>query len=444
MMQPRTDQQRLLQTGVYLLFFLLINTFSYNYHFKIGINIYLSDIFLGLLFALTLMRWLRQSPPLFQQSYLFLFLVIFIYYIFQVFYAYSILGNSIADVFGRFKNLFIYPLLFFVGLTFTTEKRQMEKYFSLIQVQILFALLFGLLSLKYQTLDVSAIYASGEVVDSQYFMLVSHGTALFCCLIFVYHLLQVAQKGPKPLKSVIFMSLSVIGILGTQNRSVLVSFLIMIVLIFFYSRKADILIKTRIKLILSGLILFLVVIAIFLLQSPLYNKFEKRINETVSTFSGSREFFNTNSGIRVGRTIAAFNEWKKSPIFGCGWGTQITEFKIYDFDGRYVRTNYGTPHNYYITILYQTGIIGFFFMMIFFYQLYQGIKPRTHLNSQSIMGYSLFIFYIAFMVFNVANTHFYGDPVFIPVFFFLLGVMAGYAHAVNHQQRLHETPVERQ
>ena len=66
-------------------------------------------------------------------------------------------------------------------------------------------------------------------------------------------------------------------------------------------------------------------------------------------------------------------------------------------------------------------------MMLFFYRLYKKIRPANRLNRQNTLAYTIFIFYIAFMVFNVANTHFYGDPVFIPVFFFLLGAFVSYS-----------------
>ncbi len=419
--------------GVQLLFFLLLNTFLYNYHFRVGFNLYLSDLFLIVILAITLFHWLTKSPPHFHWPFLFIFLLLFLYYLFLAFYAYSILGNSTSATLGRFKNLFVYPLLFFSGLTFTTTTSDMDKYLRYIRIHILISILFGILSLKFPSLDLTNIYIKGEVVASRYFMLVTHATALLCCFIFIHELLEISKKSQKTSRSLFFMGISALGIMGTQNRSVLIVFIFMIILVFFYSQKAGSPIKERMRIYLSCLLLLLVAVGFFLVQSPLYEKFQKRIQETTMAFSGEGEFFNTIPGVRIGRTIAAFNEWTKSPIIGCGWGNQITEFKIYNWEGKYIRTNYGTPHNYYITILYQTGIIGFFIMMYFFYFLYKKIKPHRQLHPQNIMSYTFFIFYLGFMVFNIANTHFYGDPVFIPVFFFLLGAMVSYSYQSKHE-----------
>ncbi len=402
-----------------LLFFLLLNTFLYNYHFRIGINLYLSDFLTMALLALTLLRWWNEFPSLPYRPWMRLFLILFFYYLVLALYAYVLLGNSPNAVMGRFRNLFFYPLLFFSGLTFTTTPDDMKKYIYFVRVHVLVSVMLGALSLKYPALKPAKIYIEGEIVEAQYFMMVTHGTALLCCWLFIYELFHLAQKNNA--QSLFFLGISAVGILGTQNRSILVTFIIMIGLAFFYSRKAEIPIRKRMRMYLAGLLILLVGAGFFMVQSPYYEKFKKRIRQTIEAFSGKKEFFNTNPGIRVGRTIAAYKEWLKSPVFGCGWGNQITEFKIYDWQGHYVRSNYGTPHNYYITILYQVGIIGFLIMMYFFYLVYKRIKPPGPLHRENIMAYAFFIFYIGFMVFNIANTHFYGDPVFIPVFFFWLG-----------------------
>ena len=408
-----------------LLFFLLLNTFLWNYHFKLGLNLYLSDFLGTALLAFTLVRWLRESPPSRYRPWLFLFIALFIYYLFQVFYAYTLLGNSPNAIMGRARNLFFYPLLFFAGLTFTTNAADMDKYILFTRVHVFISVLLGVLSLKFPALNPARIYIEGDIVPAQYFMVVTHGTALLCCWLFIYEFINFARHGNA--RSFFFLGITAVGIMGTQNRSILATFIIMIGLVFFYSRKAESPIKERMRIYLVFLLILLVVGGFWLVQSPLYEKFRERIHDTAAAFTGEEEFFNTNPGVRVGRTIATYKEWLKSPIIGCGWGNQITEFKIYDLRGNYVRTNYGTPHNYYITILYQVGLIGFLIMMVFYYRLYRSIKPGEPLYRKNIMVYSLFIFYVGFMVFNVANTHFYGDPVFIPVYFFLLGAMVSYS-----------------
>ena len=229
------------------------------------------------------------------------------------------------------------------------------------------------------------------------------------------------------------MAIGLIGILGTQNRGVLIVSLLSLLLCFFYSLKGEQLIRIRIKTVIFSLIILFVGFVFILTRSSIYEKFEERIDETIETFTGEKYFFHTITGIRVGRAVTTIKEWLKTPVLGCGWGSQITVYYIYDLEGNYVRTNYGTPHNYYLTILYQTGIPGFVLMICIFYGIYRTLKPRENLNRENTMAYSFFIFYLAFLVFNIGNTHLYAHPVFVPVNFFLLGAAVSYSDQLKNE-----------
>jgi O-antigen ligase len=414
-----------------VLFLILLATYNYNGIFRIGINLYWSDLIVMIIMFLTLSQWLGGLDLSKYRRYILPFVLLFLYYLLLVFYGYALLGNSINDVFGRFRNLFFYPLLFFPGFAFTVTPRDLQGYLKLIKIYVLISVGIGLLSLIYPAFNLAKIYArddSGKVIaESLYFMIVGHGTALLCCLVFIHELLCLLNKTGKMARSLFFMVTAAIGIVGTQNRSIWVVFLLSFLLIFRYSRSTEKVLKRRRKAFALLVVLLTAGLFIFLIYSPAAGKFEKRLKETSDTFSGEREFFDTITGIRIGRTIAAFKEWEKTPLFGCGWGSQMREYHIYDLKGNYVRTNYGTPHNYYITILYQTGIIGFLMMIVIFYRIYRALKPREKLNRLNITSYSLFIFYLIFLVFNIGNTHLYSHPVFIPVNFFLLGAAVSYA-----------------
>lgn len=427
MTETYKNQNLSFKPAVQFLYFLLMNTFLFNHHFKVGVNLYLSDFIAIAIIGFTILHWLQDSPPPIHRSFLFSYFILFLYFLFLVFYAYVILENDTSAILGRFRHLFIYPLLFFSGLTFIHTKKDIETAFTYIRIHILFAITFGVLSIFYPSLNFSRIYLEGEIVDTLYFMLVPYGTALFCCLLFIYELLELSKKSAHTFRSFFFMLISTIGIVGTQNRSLLGTFIIMIILAFFYSFRAQSPIKERMRIFLSFLILLSIIGGFWVVQSPVYDKFKRRINQTINAFSGNTNFFATIPGVRIGRTIATYREWIKSPIIGCGWGNQITEFKIYDFDGNYIRTNYGTPHNYYITILYQTGLIGFLIMMHLYFRMYRKIKPKKRLQKDNTYRYTFLIFFIGFMIFNIANTHLYGNPVFIPVFFFLMGSMVSFS-----------------
>jgi len=289
------------------------------------------------------------------------------------------------------------------------------------------SIVIGVLSLKYPFLSMSRIYLEGELAEPRYFMIVTHGTALLCCLLFVYELVTLATQRRGASRSVFFLAVALLGIIGSQNRSVLITFLLMAGLVFLFGFSAGQATRKRMRVCAVLTVVLLAGFSLILVLSPLYAKFQDRITETINAFTGKQEFFTTIPGIRVGRTIATYQEWLKSPVIGCGWGSQVTEFPIYDLEGNYIRTNYGTPHNYYITILYQVGAIGFLIMMVFLGGVFWRIRPVGKMDSNNVAGHSLFIFYAGFLVFNIANTLFYGNPVFIPVCGYLLGAAVSLA-----------------
>jgi O-antigen ligase len=418
------------------LFFLLLTTYSYNHVFRVGINLYMSDLLVIAIMLFTIVQLFYRGSFCQYRNFKFLFSLLFMYYLFLIFYSYAILGNDLNMVFGRFRMLFFYPLLFFPGLLFTSNKRDVDRYLRMIEIYVLISVIIGLLSLKFPALNLIHRFKEGDsgVIqdESPYFMIVSHGTALLCCLILIGGIFPLLKEPKKIFKPVFFMAISLVGIMGTQNRGILIVTLLSLFLSFFFSRKGEQLIRIRIKKAIFSLIILFVGFVFILTHSPIYEKFEERIDNTIKTFTGEKYFFHSVTGIRIGRTITTFKEWLKTPLIGCGWGNQIKVYYIYDLEGNYVRTNYGTPHNYYLTILYQTGIPGFAIMICIFYGIYRSLKPREPLNRENTTAYSLFIFYLAFLVFNIANTHLYAHPVFIPVNFFLLGTAVSYSHQLKN------------
>jgi O-antigen ligase len=419
------------------LFFLLLSTYLYNMVFHIGINLYLSDFIVAAIIALTIIQMVGKNHLSQYRRFIFLFALLFLYYLYLIFYSYALLGNSINDVFGRFRNLFFYPLLFFAGLVFTRGKADMNRYLGMIKIYLVIAVLIGMVGLVYPSFRMAKIYARDEagaaLVETLYYMIVEHGTALLCCFIVIHQLLVILKKPKKTLKPVFFVIIGLIGIIATQNRSIYIVFLFSIFLIAWYARKAGPVFKARMKTTALFLILFAAASILVVIHTPLREKFQGRIDETIQTVTGEKEFFNSITGVRLARAVITFNAWLKTPVFGCGWGNQIREYHIYDLEGNYVRTNYGTPHNYYLTILYQTGIIGFVIMISIFSGIYRALKPGIRLNPENTTEYTLFIFYLGFLVFNIANTHLYAHPVFIPLNFFLWGAAVSYSHQLKNE-----------
>ncbi len=416
------------RAGFFLVFFLLLNTLLSNCLFEVGIKLYLSDFFVLALLGFAAVCLRQKETRDRARPWLLVFAVLLVYYTFLMLCARYIQESSLLAILDRFRNLFIYPLLFLAGLVCVIEREDVKWLVWAVRFHVLISVLYGLFCLALAGTNPATVYFRGVSIPASYFMLVNHGTAVLCCLVFVFEFVSVAVRRRRFLSASPFLAASLAGIIGSQHRSTIVVFGIMILLVCGYGIRAEKAVRKRV-LYGAGLTLLLVTAISLAMFLPSVNQlYKKRIAETKDTVSGRRSFFNTNLGIRVGRTVATLREWSKYPILGCGWGRQMKEFKIYDLKGHYVRSVYGTSHNYYVTILYQTGIIGFAVMMVFFGKILQCSWPRGKLAMGKDTVFSFFIFLIGLLVFNGANTLMDSNPVTVPIFFMLLG--AAVSHAV--------------
>mgnify|MGYP006092240793 FL=1 len=159
-----------------------------------------------------------------------------------------------------------------------------------------------------------------------------------------------------------------------------------------------------------------------LTQTDFTEQYMKRYTIMADEISGERSFEDSQLMLRIGRTRATFINVLDNPFFGPGWKYKLYELEIRDFEGRFLKMAYGTPHNYFINQLLQTGIVGLFFMLRFFYLVYRYIKPKGRISKNSITEYSLFFMFILLLIFNFFNVYLYGTPAYIGVVFFFLGL----------------------
>lgn len=431
---------------IQLLFFLLLNTLLYNYRFDIGLSFFLSDLLVLALLILTMLEWKGLCAARRVRPWLVLFAILLAYYLILAGYARFMLGSSLHHVLGGFRYLLFYLLTFFAGLYFTTSMADMVRITRYIRIHLVLAIVPGVLSLWFPALNPASIYLDGKLSPPLYFMVVGVETALLGGLVFVQELLALAARRHATWFSLVFLLAALVGILGSQNRGVLAAVLLMTGLVFGYGLKADRPVKKRLLTCLGLAMLVTAGLCLALLFSPAYEKFKGRVEATIAFFKGEEPFFRTIPGVRIGRNVVIFKEWLKSPVIGCGWGQEIKEYRISDWQGKHVKVCSGTPHNYFITILYRNGVIGFVLMMAILGLIFRRLKPNRPMDRENGLEYTLFIFYIGVLLFSAANTQLYSHPVFIPVVFFLFG--AGVSHASLHRtsenQRLPETALAAQ
>jgi len=416
---------------VQFLFFLLLNTLLYNYRFDIGLSFYLSDLLVLAILILTLLEWKGLCFARWARPWLVLFSILLAYCLILAGYARFMLGSSLHHVLGSFRYLFFYLLTFFAGLYFTTSLADLVRITRYIKIHLVLAIVPGLLSLWFPALNPASIYLEGKLSPTLYFMVVGVETALLGGLGFIKELTALAASSRPAWVSLLFLLVALVAVLGSQNRGVLAAFLLMAGLVFGFGLKAAPPVRKRLLTCLGLALLVAAGLCLALLFSPAYEKYKSRVEATIALFKGEEPFFRTIPGVRLGRNVVILKEWLKSPVLGCGWGQEIKEYRISDWQGQHVKVCSGTPHNYFITILYRNGMIGFVLMMAILGLIFRRLQPNRPLDPENGLEYTLFISYIGMLLFSAVNTQLYSHPVFIPVVFFLFG--AGVSHASLHR-----------
>ena len=162
-----------------------------------------------------------------------------------------------------------------------------------------------------------------------------------------------------------FFALSMsINMFITGGRSGQVVFFAMLVILVF-----QIFDKQRIKALIS---IMMVIPIIFFSAYQTSDLFNKRVNQGITeVISYSDPIYRDNSiGLRISFTSNSFKAIKKSPIIGFGTGDFPVEYnKIHQINSPGLPTT-SNPHNMYILVLMQLGIVGLFSMLsIFYYQI---------------------------------------------------------------------------
>ena len=163
-----------------------------------------------------------------------------------------------------------------------------------------------------------------------------------------------------------FFSISMIfNMFITGGRAGQVAFFVMLSILIF-----QILDKQRIK---SLIIIFIVIPGIFFTAYQASDMFQQRVNLAFNQALEYHPGSNNNNSIGY-RITFALNSWeviKENPIIGVGTGDFPIEYKkIYQINKHAIIPNTKNPHNMYILIGMELGIIGLISMLsIFYYQV---------------------------------------------------------------------------
>ncbi|MDM8520006.1 O-antigen ligase family protein [Anaerolineales bacterium HSG6] len=169
-------------------------------------------------------------------------------------------------------------------------------------------------------------------------------SAVIFCSTFVLQSIMIRQKGLKKLFYMSSLGLAGISIIFSFSRGSWVSALIVLVIwILLYGR-------TILPFIITSIL-----IAVLLFSTVFGNELNYALSRLNSAQTAGSRLVLANAGQRM---------FYEKPIFGWGYGSyDLHDWKFMERVGDYVPRQYeikqGTSHNTYLTILAETGIIGF-------------------------------------------------------------------------------------
>ena len=156
----------------------------------------------------------------------------------------------------------------------------------------------------------------------------------------------------------------------TGGRAGHVAFFVMLVILIF-----QVLDRQRIK---SMCVILLVIPGIFIASYQTSGLFKERVDLGVKEISEYSEKNWTSVGIRINFAVNSWQVIKKNPLIGIGTGDFPNEYKKNNQINSPWLPNTTNPHNMYILVLTQIGLLGLVSMLaIFYYQI------KLSFNSQN-------------------------------------------------------------
>jgi len=146
----------------------------------------------------------------------------------------------------------------------------------------------------------------------------------------------------------------------TGGRAGQIAFFVILSLLIF-----QILDKQRIKSLIT---IFIIIPGIFFTAFMTSDLFQQRVNLVITeTLNYSKQDWNNSVGLRINFAINSWEVIKENPIIGVGTGDFPIEYKKINQINTPKLMNANNPHNMYILITVQLGLIGLVSMLLIFY-----------------------------------------------------------------------------
>ena len=153
---------------------------------------------------------------------------------------------------------------------------------------------------------------------------------------------------------------------GRAGHVMFFSMIAILIFQYFYSQK-----------IKAIVVIFIVSGGLFFTAYQSSTIFNDRVNETVKSIKYYDSNKNTSLGIRIAMTQNSWEIILKNPIIGVGTGDFPSSYEKVNQKNTPMLPNSRNPHNMYILVLVQLGIIGLIsFFSIFYFQIKQSFLSK--------------------------------------------------------------------
>ncbi|MBA5249986.1 MAG: O-antigen ligase family protein [Gammaproteobacteria bacterium] len=141
------------------------------------------------------------------------------------------------------------------------------------------------------------------------------------------------------------------------------------------------------KQILKAIIFSVLVIpTIFITAYSTSDIFHNRANKAITTFTNFEDNQTTSTGQRITFVINSLRIIKQNPVFGVGTGDFTSEYRKINQQHTPALVNTSNPHNMYVFIGVQLGIVGIVIMLWFFYSQ---LKFAVNINENKQKNFAI-------------------------------------------------------
>lgn len=205
----------------------------------------------------------------------------------------------------------------------------------------------------------------------------------------------------------------ILSILYTYSRSAFLGLVIVLAAMLLFRR-------VKLSVLFAGFVFFLI------LQPYIPDQYTDRIG-TLTEFLPSSDVSKTSEYSfrgRISENLAAWRMFLDNPIFGVGMHNYSVNYQTYSreigLDNRRVERH---PHNFYLEIMSETGILGLMWLTIFLWSTFAGLlSARKALNGTDFKEYDGLIVAIGVSLLGFLFTGFYVHLAFPRYFWIIFGI----------------------